>query len=76
MSNLPAELRYAASHEWARLEADGSVTVVDGRLRDVFGEAYQGQRSAWEALPAGATATYQLASSSGFATTATWPGSN
>ncbi len=55
---------------------DGSVTVVDGRLRDVFGEAYQGQRSAWEALPAGATATYQLASSSGFATTATWPGSN
>lgn len=27
MSNIPAELRYAASHEWARLEADGSVTV-------------------------------------------------
>ena len=27
MSKLPAELRYAASHEWARLEADGSVTV-------------------------------------------------
>ena len=27
MSNVPAELRYAASHEWSRLEADGSVTV-------------------------------------------------
>ena len=27
MSNIPADLRYAASHEWARLEADGSVTV-------------------------------------------------
>ncbi len=27
MSNTPAELRYAASHEWARLEADGSVSV-------------------------------------------------
>lgn len=27
MSNIPSELRYAASHEWARLEADGTVTV-------------------------------------------------
>ncbi|MDG1662300.1 MAG: glycine cleavage system protein GcvH [Pseudomonadales bacterium] len=27
MSNLPEELRYATSHEWARLEEDGSITV-------------------------------------------------
>ena len=27
MSNIPSDLRYASSHEWARLEADGSVTV-------------------------------------------------
>jgi glycine cleavage system H protein len=27
MSNIPAELRYAKSHEWARLEKDGTVTV-------------------------------------------------
>lgn len=27
MSNTPADLKYAKSHEWARLEADGSVTV-------------------------------------------------
>ena len=27
MSDLPSDLRYAASHEWARLEADGSVSV-------------------------------------------------
>ena len=27
MSNLPTELRYAATHEWARLEEDGTVTV-------------------------------------------------
>lgn len=27
MSNIPAELKYVASHEWLRLEADGSVTV-------------------------------------------------
>ncbi len=25
--NLPAELKYAESHEWMRAEADGSVTV-------------------------------------------------
>lgn len=27
MSNIPAELRYAKSHEWLRLEADGTATV-------------------------------------------------
>ena len=27
MSNIPAELRFAQSHEWARLETDGTVTV-------------------------------------------------
>lgn len=27
MSNLPAELRYAKSHEWLRSENDGTVTI-------------------------------------------------
>ena len=27
MSNIPADLRYAKSHEWAKLESDGMVTV-------------------------------------------------
>ncbi|MDB6062443.1 MAG: glycine cleavage system protein [Verrucomicrobiaceae bacterium] len=27
MSNNPTELKYASSHEWARLEEDGTVTV-------------------------------------------------
>ncbi len=27
MSDLPSDLRYASSHEWARLEANGSVSV-------------------------------------------------
>lgn len=27
MSQTPSELKYASSHEWARLEEDGSVTV-------------------------------------------------
>ncbi len=27
MSNIPADLRYAKSHEWVRAESDGSVTV-------------------------------------------------
>jgi glycine cleavage system H protein len=27
MSNIPAELKYAQTHEWSRLETDGLVTV-------------------------------------------------
>jgi glycine cleavage system H protein len=27
MSNTPSELKYASSHEWARLESDGTITV-------------------------------------------------
>ena len=27
MSNVPADLRFLKSHEWARLESDGTVTV-------------------------------------------------
>ena len=27
MSNIPAELKYVASHEWLRLEEDGTITV-------------------------------------------------
>jgi glycine cleavage system H protein len=38
--NTPANLKYAASHEWARLEADGTVTVgitdhAQGALGDI-----------------------------------------
>ena len=40
MSNTPSELKYAASHEWARVEEDGTVTVgitdhAQGALGDV-----------------------------------------
>jgi glycine cleavage system H protein len=27
MSNIPADLKYAKTHEWAHLESDGSLTV-------------------------------------------------
>ena len=27
MSNIPAELRYAKSHEWVKTESDGTVTI-------------------------------------------------
>lgn len=27
MSNVPAELRYAKSHEWLKLESDGTATI-------------------------------------------------
>ncbi len=40
MSNIPSELKYTSSHEWARLEEDGSVTIgitdhAQGLLGDV-----------------------------------------
>ncbi|SDI26046.1 glycine cleavage system protein GcvH [Pseudomonas panipatensis] len=39
MSNIPAELRYAASHEWARLETDGSVTVgISDHAQEALGD--------------------------------------
>ncbi|WP_454256490.1 glycine cleavage system protein GcvH [Pseudomonas sp. Marseille-Q8238] len=39
MSTLPADLRYAASHEWARLEADGTVTVgISDHAQEALGD--------------------------------------
>ncbi len=33
MSNVPADLKYTKSHEWVRLEGDGSVTVGELKRR-------------------------------------------
>ncbi|MNN38542.1 Glycine cleavage system H protein [compost metagenome] len=39
MNNTPAELRYAASHEWARLEQDGTVTVgITDHAQEALGD--------------------------------------
>jgi glycine cleavage system H protein len=39
MSQAPAELKYAISHEWARLEEDGSVTVgISDHAQDALGD--------------------------------------
>ncbi|MFT6430827.1 MAG: glycine cleavage system H protein [Halopseudomonas sp.] len=39
MSKTPAELRYAASHEWTRLEADGTITVgITDHAQDLLGD--------------------------------------
>jgi glycine cleavage system H protein len=39
MSDIPAELRFAASHEWARLEADGTVTVgISDHAQEALGD--------------------------------------
>ena len=32
MSNIPADLRFQKSHEWARLEADGTITIGNADL--------------------------------------------
>ena len=39
MSNIPADLRYASSHEWARQENDGTVIVgISDHAQDALGD--------------------------------------
>lgn len=39
MSNIPADLKYAASHEWMLLNADGSVTVgISDHAQEALGD--------------------------------------
>jgi len=39
MSNIPVELKYARTHEWARMNDDGSVTVgISDSAQDQLGD--------------------------------------
>ena len=39
MSNIPAELRYASTHEWVRPEGDGSFTVgISEHAQELLGD--------------------------------------
>ena len=39
MSDIPSDLTYAATHEWARLEEDGTVTVgISDHAQDALGD--------------------------------------
>ena len=39
MSKVPAELRYMKSHEWARLEGDGTITIgVSDHAQQALGD--------------------------------------
>ncbi|PRD38366.1 UNVERIFIED_CONTAM: gcvH [Trichonephila clavipes] len=38
MSNTPAELKYAASHEWARLEGDVVTVGITDHAQDALGD--------------------------------------
>jgi len=39
MSNIPAELKYIASHEWLRLEDDGTITIgITDHAQDLLGD--------------------------------------
>ena len=39
MSQIPTELRYVATHEWARAEEDGTVTVgITDHAQDALGD--------------------------------------
>ena len=39
MSNIPAELRYASTHEWVRPEGDGTFTVgISEHAQELLGD--------------------------------------
>ena len=39
MSNVPSDLKYVASHEWLRQEADGTITVgITDHAQDLLGD--------------------------------------
>jgi glycine cleavage system H protein len=39
MSHTPSELKYASSHEWARLEEDGTVTIgITDHAQEALGD--------------------------------------
>ena len=39
MSDIPSELKYASSHEWARVEDDGSVTIgITDHAQNLLGD--------------------------------------
>ena len=39
MSNVPSELKYVASHEWLRLEDDGSITIgITDHAQEALGD--------------------------------------
>ena len=39
MSNIPSDLKYVASHEWLRLEADGTITIgITDHAQDLLGD--------------------------------------
>jgi glycine cleavage system H protein len=39
MSQIPADLKYTASHEWVRLESDGNVTVgITDHAQEALGD--------------------------------------
>lgn len=39
MSNIPTDLKYASTHEWARLEEDGSVTIgITDHAQEALGD--------------------------------------
>lgn len=39
MSNVPSDLRYTKSHEWVRIEGDGTVTIgITEHAQDLLGD--------------------------------------
>ena len=39
MNDIPADLKFLSSHEWARVESDGTITIgISGHAQDLLGD--------------------------------------
>ena len=39
MSNIPGDLKFLSSHEWARIESDGTITIgISDHAQDLLGD--------------------------------------
>ena len=39
MKNIPSDLKFLSSHEWARIESDGSITIgISDHAQDLLGD--------------------------------------
>ena len=39
MKNIPGDLKFLSSHEWARIESDGTITIgISDHAQDLLGD--------------------------------------
>ena len=68
MSQTPSELKYASTHEWARVEEDGTVTIgITDHAQEALGDDEAAQQASAEAALNSFAPGFQTAFNTAFA---------